>query len=112
MKFFINLWMAFKVAALKPAPLALSIGRLGLCFVVWYDFHAHVLFSEEYLNTVTCYDPKGILNLFQINMPTLAQLNGWILVKDISLFLFAIGLFTRPAGLILLTCNLTPDGFL
>jgi len=111
MNFFINLWNTFKEAALKPAPLALSFGRLGLCFVVWYDFHAHVLFSEDYLKTVTCYDPKGILNLFQINMPTLSQLNGWILVKDISLFLFAIGFITRPAGLVLLTCNLHLMGF-
>jgi hypothetical protein len=102
---------AYRELAFKPAPLALSLARLALCFVVWYDFKMHVLFSEDYLRTVTCYDPKGILNLFHTQMPTLAELNMWIAVKDVALFMFAIGLFTRISGATLLLCNLHLMGF-
>lgn len=102
---------AYRELAFKPAPLALSLARIALCFVVWYDFKMHVLFSEDYLKTVTCYDPKGILNLFHQHMPTLEELNLWIAVKDVSLFLFAIGLFTRISGASLLLCNLHLMGF-
>lgn len=112
--FFRNKWKVlialYKIKYFEQSPWGLSFARLGLAFVIWYDYHEHIDLSASYLRTITNYDPKGILNFFHQAMPSIEQIDGWLLLKDVSLVLFVFGLFTRPASLLLLLCNLNMMG--